>query len=68
MTGTVKYEAAVDLGERNNSHAMLHELATASGRAYPPQRRSLPTWQWTARSSAPRRGSPAAVRGASACE
>lgn len=32
MTGTVKYEAVIDLGERNNSHTMLHELALADGR------------------------------------
>lgn len=32
MSG-IKYEAVIDLSERNNSHTMLHELATASGRA-----------------------------------
>lgn len=32
MKDAIKYEAVIDLGERNSSHTMLHELAIASGR------------------------------------
>ena len=30
--GEIKYQAVVDLGERNNSHTLLHELAVSDGR------------------------------------
>ncbi len=34
MTATIKYESAIDLAARNNSHTLLHELAIADGRAH----------------------------------
>jgi len=32
MSVEIKYQAAIDLANRNNSHTLLHELATESGR------------------------------------
>jgi 2-polyprenyl-3-methyl-5-hydroxy-6-metoxy-1,4-benzoquinol methylase len=32
MSEDIKYQAVIDLGERNNSHTLLHELAVSDGR------------------------------------